>query len=365
MDGLEIAQRRLHNQLLAGERPVDPVAVVRHFGCVQAQEFAVAKWAVAQRTAPSVDSAAMQRLVDEGAILRTHALRPTWHFVAAADIGWIQSLTAPRVHAFSGYYYRQLGVDDELTARTSKVIVGALRGGNHLTREELGAALAATGVEATGGRLAYVVMRAELDGLIANGAMRGKQHTYALIEERAPDRLELSPDEALAELTRRYFAAHGPATVKDFAWWSSLTVAQTKQGIGLLGAALASETVSGQTFWFIPGDPPGPEPSPTAYALPVYDEYGVAYRDSRWVANLAERRIGDANEMLVTHPLVLDSQLIGYWRAAASPREIVVTLHLAVRLTAAQRRAVEAAFQGYAAFAGVPVTVAWDSTRDS
>jgi len=360
MDGLEIAQRRLRNQLLAGARPADPVAVVRHFGCVQAQEFAVAKWAVAQRTAPAVDAAAMQRLVDDGAILRTHALRPTWHFVAAADIGWIQALTAPRVHAFSGYYYRQLGVDDELVARTHKVIVGALRGGNQLTRKEVGAALAASGVEATGGRLAYIVMRAELDGLIANGAMRGKQHTYALVEERAPDRLELSPDEALAELTRRYFAAHGPATVKDFAWWSSLTVAQIKEGIALLGADLASETVNGQRFWFAPGDPPDPGPSPTVHALPVYDEYGVAYRDSRWVANLADRRLGDANEMLVTHPLVLDSQAIGFWRLATSRREATVTPHLAVRLTAAQRRAVEKTFKGYAAFAGLPVTVAWD-----
>jgi hypothetical protein len=359
MDGLEIAQRRLRNQLLAGKRTADPVDVVRHFGCVQAQEFAVAKWAVAQRAGSAVDADAMGRLVDDGAILRTHILRPTWHFVAADDIGWIQALTAPRVHAFSGYYYRQLGVDDELTARTNKVIVGALRGGNHLTRKEVGAALAAAGVEATGGRLAYIVMRAELDGLIANGPMRGKQHTYALIEERAPDRLELSPDQALAELTRRYFAAHGPATVKDFAWWSSLTVAQIKQGMALLGAELASETVNEQTFWFVPGDPPGAEPSPTAHALPVYDEYWVAYRDSRWVTNLAGRSVGEGVDLLVVHPLVLDSQLIGVWRLATSSREIVVTPQPVVRLTAAQRRAVETSFREYAAFAGRPVTVAW------
>jgi hypothetical protein len=359
MDGLEIAQRRLRNQLLAGERPADPVDVVRHFGCVQAQEFAVAKWAVAQRAAGAVDAATMQRLVDDGAILRTHALRPTWHFVAAVDIGWIQALTAPRVHAFSAYYYRQHGLDDEFTARTNKVIVGALRGGNHLTRKELGAALATAGLAATGNRLAYIVMRAELDALIANGSMRGKQHTYALVEERVSDPVALSGDAALAELTRRYFAAHGPATVKDFAWWSSLTVAQIKQGIALLGADLASETVNGQTLWFAPADPPAAEPSPTAYALPVYDEYWVAYKDSRWVTNLAGRTIGEGIDMLVVHPLVLDTQLIGLWRLATSPRELVVTPQPVVRLTAAQRRAVEKSFQEYAAFAGRPVTVAW------
>jgi hypothetical protein len=361
MEGLEIAHRRLHNQLLAGERPTDPVAVVRHFGGVQAQEFAVAKWAVAQRTSPAADAVTMQRLVDDGAILRTHALRPTWHFVAPADIGWVQALTAPRVHAVSAYYYRQLGIDDELTARTNKVIVAALRGGNHLTRKELSEALALSGIEATGNRLGYVVLRAELDCVVANGVMRGKQHTYALVDERAPDRLEFGPEEALAELTRRYFASHGPATIKDFSWWSSLTVAQIKQGIALLDTELSSFTVGRQTFWYVACAPPAPPPSPTALALPVYDEYGVAYKDSRWVANLADRRIGQTNDMLVMHPLVLDGQLVGLWRGATSAREIVVTPELATRLSAPQRRAVVAAFADYAEFAGVPVTIAWPS----
>ena len=136
-------------------------------------------------------------------------------------------------------------------------------------------------------------------------------------------------------------------------------MAQIKQGIALLGSELASETVNGQTFWLAPADPPPPEASPMAHALPVYDEYWVAYRDSRWVTNLAGRSIGAGIDMLVVHPLLLDTQLIGRWRMDASPRKIVVTPDLAVRLTAGQRRAAEAAFTDYGAFAGVPVTVDW------
>lgn len=356
MDGLEIAYRRLRGQHLHGVPLADPVAVVRHFGAMQAQEYAMAKWSVAQRTG-GLDDAAVQRAVDEGTILRTHALRPTWHFVAAADIGWIQALTGPRVHAFNAYYYRQLGIDDELAAKTNKAIVEALRGGEHLTRKELGAALARSGVEATGTRLGYLVMRAELDGLVANGVMRGKQHTYALISERVPDALRLGPDEALAELTRRYFTSHGPATLKDFSWWSSLTVAQIKRGLDLVGSALVSEVVDGRTYWFAPVDPPRRDRSPAAHVLQVYDEYVVAYTESRPVINLAGLPLMVVNENMVIHPVVLDSQVVGLWRRSVNRSGITAELNLATELTAPQRRAVEAAFARYADFAGAPVTV--------
>src|SRR5262249_14087154 len=136
MDGREIAHRRLHAHRLIGPPLADPVAAVRHYGAVQAQEYAIAKWGVAQRT-PGAGDAAIQRLLDDGAILRTHALRPTWHFVAAEDIAWIQALTGPRVHVFNGYYNRMHGIDAETAAHTNKLITDALRGGNHLTRKEL------------------------------------------------------------------------------------------------------------------------------------------------------------------------------------------------------------------------------------
>jgi hypothetical protein len=358
MDGLEIAHRRLYNQHLSVAPLADPVAVVGHFGAIQAQEYAVAKWSVAQRTS-GFDDAAMQRAVDDGAVLRTHALRPTWHFVTAADVGWIQALTGPRVHALNAYYYRLHGLDDDLAAKTNSVLTEALRGGNHLTRKELAEVLGKAGIEATGNRLAYIVIRAELDGLIANGPMRGKQHTYALISERVPAALTLEPDEALAELTRRYFASHGPATVKDFSWWSSLTITQIKRGLSLAGSALAHEDVDGHTYWFAPAGPPPRDPSPTAHVLQAYDEYVVAYTESRKVINLDGRPLGIPGENVPIHPIVLDSQLVGFWRRVVDRGGITAQPSLAIELTARQRRAVEAAFARYADFAGLPVTVSW------
>ena len=360
MDRFEIARRRLRGQHLAGPSLADPVAIVASLGAMQAQEYAVSKWSVGQRGV-GLDDAALQRAVDGGAILRTHALRPTWHYVAARDIRWIQALTGPRVVSFSAYYYRMHGLDETDGAKTNRLIADALRGGNHLTRKELGEVLARGGYEATGNKLAYIVMWAEVSGLIANGVMRGKQHTYALVEERGTDAVELAPDDALAELTRRYFTSHGPATIKDFAWWSSLTVAQIKRGIALLGDELASEVVEGRTYWFAPSTAPAPEPAGTVHLLQPYDEYIVAYTESRDVANIAGRTFAIINENALVQALVLDSQVVGIWRRVVQRAGIRAEVVPAITLSARQRAAVKAAFARYGAFAGVPVSVVWES----
>jgi hypothetical protein len=357
MDGREIAYRRLHGQRLVGPPLPDPVAVVRHLGAMQAQEYAVAKWAVGQRTT-GADDATVQRLVDDGAILRTHALRPTWHFLAADDIVWIQELTGPRVHQFNAYYYRRLGIDDDTATKTNALIADAVAGGAHKTRRELAPLLAAAGFPSSGQGLAYVVMRAELDGVIANGPMRGKQHTYALLSERAPRAERLGREAALAELTWRFFSTHGPATVKDFAWWSSLTVAQIKEGLGLVGDRLASTVVDGKTLWF---DPSGAvEPVPGVRMLQGFDEYVVAYSDTKFAFNVAgaEPTPGRYTDNMMFHPVVVDSQVVGYWRRIPKGKGLAVEVDVfAVPLTAAQRRALDAELQRHAAFATVPVEV--------
>jgi hypothetical protein len=357
MDGREIAQRRLRAQHLVGPRRPDPVAVIRHFGAVQAQEYAYALWGVAQR-APGVGAAEMRKLVDDGAILRTHALRPTWHFLAPEDLGWMQALTGPRVHAFNAYYYRHHGLDADSAARTNRLIVDALRGGNHLTRKDLADALATGGFPATGNKLAYVVMWAELEGLIANGPMRGKQHTYALVEERVAAPRDLSGDDALAELTRRFFASHGPATIKDFAWWSSLTVAQIKRGLDLVGSALEPAEVEGLTVWYDPAAPAGGDTAPTAFLLPAYDEYVVAYSNTKFAFNLSGlgANPGQYNENSLMHPIMVDGQLVGFWRRRPDGAGYRLELDMLSAPTVKQRAALEAELARHETYAETVVT---------
>jgi hypothetical protein len=199
----DIARQRLINQGLVKPTLETAGDVVARLGAVQAQDYAASKWGIAQRTSGLTD-AQIETEIDDGTIVRTHVLRPTWHFVAAADIGWMLALTAPRVHAANAYWYRSLEVDDAVALRSRRVIEKALIGGRHLTRAELGQSLTAARIQITNPtRLACIVMRAELDGLICNGARRGKQFTYSLLDSRVTRSTVLERDAALSELARR------------------------------------------------------------------------------------------------------------------------------------------------------------------
>src|SRR5437868_6619308 len=244
MDTHEIARRRLYNQYLWGAPCDSPEHVVGWLGAMQSQEFAYAKWSVAQRSRGATNAAMAQALAD-GAILRTHVLRPTWHFVLPADVRWLLDLTAPRVNALSGYYYRQLGLDDAVFAQTNALFLKALKGGRQLTRTELAAILQRSGIVASGQRLAYILMRAELDAVIISGALRGKQQTYAAFDERVPRAKKVPRENALAELTRRYFVSRGPATLTDYLTWSSLTAAEGRIGLEMVQSRLEHIVVGG------------------------------------------------------------------------------------------------------------------------
>nr|MDQ6908888.1 winged helix DNA-binding domain-containing protein [Chloroflexota bacterium] len=233
MTHLDIAHVRLHNHHIAGTKLAAPDAVVRWLGAVQSQDYAGAKWAVGQRMHDTTDAALDQAFAD-GAILRTHVMRPTWHFVAPADIRWLLALTAPRVNATNAYHYRKHGLNDATFARSNAALTNALRGGAQRTRTELASVLQQAGIATNDLRLGLIMMRAELDGVVCSGARRGKQFTYALLDERAPPAETLARDEALAELTRRYMTSHGPATVQDFVWWSGLTMTDAKAGLEMV-----------------------------------------------------------------------------------------------------------------------------------
>ena len=277
--GLDITGARLRAQRLAAAGFARPEEVVRWMVAVQAQEYPDAKWALGLRMRRGND-ASIERAFAAGHILRTHVMRPTWHFVAPADIRWLLALTGPRVSTAIASYNRKLELDAGVFRRSRRAIARALRGGAQLTRQELKAVLQRAGIHADGvQRLAHIVMQAELDAVICSGARRGKQFTYALLDGRVPPARALSRDEALAELTRRYFISHGPAQVQDFAWWSGLTVADVRAGLEMVAPDLARDSVAGRTYWFSPSVPAIRPRPPAAFLLPLYDEYLIAYKD--------------------------------------------------------------------------------------
>lgn len=352
-----IANRRIHNQRLAGN-PLDaPEDVFRWLGCVQAQDYGPAKWSVGERTRGASD-AALDAAFNAGTILRTHVLRPTWHFVLPADIRWVQALTASRVHALNAYYYRQTGLEDVgVRKKARRLVTNALRGGNALTRRALEEVLRAGGMTAKGLGMAYILMDAELDCILCSGPLDGRAHTYALVDERVPSAPSLSRDEALAELVLRYFASRGPATAKDMRFWCSLMLADIHRGIEMAGARLEREEVDGLVFWSAPGEEAPPEPSPTAHLLQGLDEYFVGYGESRRYCDQAGERPSLVDRAIYNGALILDTQLAGHWKRVVSKRAITFSVALRAPFDDARMRALHAAADAYGAFLGLPAKV--------
>ncbi|MBC8076067.1 MAG: AlkZ family DNA glycosylase, partial [Chloroflexales bacterium] len=276
---MTIAHERLYHQRLAANPLDHPAAVVQWLGAVQAQDYAGAKWSLGLRLRAATDDD-VERAFNEGAILRTHLLRPTWHFVVPADIGWLLALTAPRVHALNAPYYRKIGLDDALYGRVVDALTGALRNNTQLTRDELRTVFEQAGIATDGAlRMSYMLMRAELDGIICSGPRRGKQCTYALLKERAPQARHLVRNDALAELARRFFGSRGPATLHDFARWSGLTVADARAGLEAVQGELQHKQVDGQRSWLPLAVIAEETRTPQAYLLSIYDEYISGYKD--------------------------------------------------------------------------------------
>ena len=342
----------MRNTGLLGPQRSDWRDVVRRFGAMQAQDYGPAKWSLGQRVKGLTDED-LDRALNEGAILRTHALRPTWHFVLPEDIRWVLEITSPRIHVKNSTAYTQLDIDGKLGARSNRLIERALRGGNHLTRKELQSVLLKGGIETDSRRLGYLTAYAELEAVICSGALTGKRHTYALLEERAPRALELSTDDALMELTRRYFASHGPATIKDFAWWSSLKVSDIKRGLEMVGSEITSADVGGRTYWYPSrGRKPLLE-SPVVHLLQAYDEYIVAFPETKGLLNLRGIARSLADRTLYLGVVMLDGQIAGHWKRTVAKGSVRFDIALYRQFKGKQKEGLEREVEEHGKFLGL------------
>lgn len=361
MTFVDLLRQRLFNQHISGNPLSAAEDVVRWLGAVQAQDYGAAKWALAQRMTGATDAA-----IDEGfaagAFLRTHLMRPTWHFVTSADIRWMLKLTAPRVNAVSAYYFRKWGLDDRVFARSRAVLVKALRGGRHLTRAALASALAKAGIIGPGDdpmRVGGLMMRAELDAVICSGPRQGKQFTYALLDERVPAVPDISHDQARAELARRYFVSHGPATLKDFMWWSGLSAVDARAGLDSIASTLSQETHEGRTYWHSPAMRKARVRPETAYLIPVYDESLLSYRDSRDVYAAYLPQVTRDNGQMI----VMDGAWVGTWKRTIKKTEVVVDAHPFEKPTRAQKDEIAAAADRYGRFLGLQASVEFSTSN--
>jgi hypothetical protein len=224
--------------------------------------------------------------------------------------------------------------------------------------------LGRAGIEAAGQRLGHFMLRAELDAVVCSGPRRGKRFTYALLDERVPMSKALARDEALAELAARYFISHGPALPHDFAWWSGLTLGDTRRGIERAGGRLSPVTIGGRTYWHGAGT----SDTGTALAraernwvhlLPNFDEYFIAYRDRSAVTDGAvlPPSVGARDALFANNLILREGRLIGTWRRLLEKKAVVVETRLLRALTGPQRKALATAADRLASFLRLPVSV--------
>jgi len=360
MTNLAIAHARLRNSRLIGEPLASTADVVGWFGAVQSQDTLGALWAVAQRMAPGATMADVGGSLDSAEIVRTHAMRPTWHFLAPGDLRWIQRLTGGRVHQATGTMYRRLGLGDAAFALAEDVFRDELAGGRWRTRDELAAVLADRGLDVSNSLVTtHLAMHAELELVICNGPRRERQQTYGLVDERVLPEVGAPPSrhEALRELVIRYFRSHGPALVRDMSWWSGLTVGDVRRGIALAGDRLETRTLDGKEYWSATGafDPtPDVIPDPFVRLVSNYDEYLGSYTDYSPVFDPALPKARNVGDVLGAHIVVRDGLVVGGWRRAIGPKLATVTVTLLVPLTPADIEALELETAAFGRFLGLP-----------
>ncbi len=351
-----IAGQRLVNQRITSSTLTTPADLATWFGAMQAQDYRAAQWAIGLRLPGSTDETIEQALADT-LIVRTWAMRGTLHVIAAADVRWMLALLRPRLHKISTAYCRKAGLDELTLAQSQALMTNALQGRKQLTRPELVAFLNRQGMLIRDQQLNFILVQAAVDGLICCGCRRGKQLTYTLLDEWIPAAKTLSREEALTELTSRYFTSHGPATLVDFVWWSGLTVKEAKDGLELCKNTLVSDVMDGQPYWMTPLLNNPSESLPTVRLLPSFDEYLVAYKDRRAaLGTLDFRQIVSAGNGIFSPVIVADGQVVGTWKRTVKKNQVLVDTSLFFTLSQEQQMGLDVEISRFRSFCREPLT---------
>ncbi|MCR8557044.1 winged helix DNA-binding domain-containing protein [Mucilaginibacter sp. BJC16-A38] len=347
MTNLEIAHHRLYTQHIAHQQFSKPAEIVKYMGAMQAQDYAGAKWAVGMRL-KKINNAAIDMALADGSIIRTHVLRPTWHFVDPDDLRWMLDLTAHRIVSLGASRTRQLQLDNSIFKKSNDALARALEGNKQLDRFELTTILNNAGVKTDTERLIHLLMQAELERVICSGGRQGKQFTYALFDDRVPQSHPLDKEEALAELLRRYIVSRGPATLHDFAWWSGLTLGDARLGLEIVKSEFISTMVSGHEYWMAKDKPEPQGKAPIAYLLPAYDEFAVAYSDRAAAVN--PKYTTQARHVIFDPSIVVNNQVVGAWRRIVKKNEIEIVLNPFGKLNKIQTKAIDMAQKRFQKF---------------
>jgi hypothetical protein len=349
MKASDIPSLRLASQQLGHTSITTPEGMVRWLGAVQAQEYEGGLWSIGLRLTGSTRRE-VEKALDDRKIVRTWAMRGTLHMVPADDIRWILALVAPRMVRLHARREKELGLTGEDFRKGRELITAALEGGRSMTRPEIYRVFAEGGISPEGQRGYHILFRLGLEAVICFGSRRGKEHTFVLLDEWVREGTDLRQDEALAELARRYVLSHGPATVQDFTWWSSLPSANARAAIESLAREITSHEIGGKTLFIAAGQVPYPVRD--AHLLPPFDEFFIAYRDRSAFIDPAD--LARIETRLTNFPFIIGGRAAGTWKKEPRKEAMVIRTRSFARLDRSDVDALDAAVGRYAAYLGRP-----------
>ena len=355
----DISNYRLISQKIASADFTSAKEIVGWMGAMQAQDFNMAKWAVGVRLPGSTDQI-IQSAIDNGQIIRTHLLRPTWHLVSPDDIYWMLELTAPQIKTALKARDKVLEIDQRIYSKSNDVIGNVLSGGNHLTRAELVDNLERAGIATDIYRISHFLLRAEIDGISCSGKTTTGKQTYALLAERVPETKKINLDEALARLARRYFTSHSPATLQDFTWWSGLPVTKSRHALEMVKSDFVAEPIGGQTFW-LTNSFSVPKPAVgVVHLLPAFDEFIISYKE-RTVSLAHENHTKAVSSNGIFRPVVIiNGQVAGLWKRTTKNKKVVVNTELFQPVDKEHAGLIVKAFNRFGIFVNKKIEIASD-----
>lgn len=323
MDQSVLSQSRLQNQQVLNPEYTTADELLHWMGAMQAQDYEMSKWALGVRL-PGATVNSIERAIAKGEIIRTHILRPTWHYVAARDIRWIMELTAPRIRVAIRSRQKQLSLTKDSIQKSNRVIEEALSRNDRMTRSELVELLESAGLRNEDNRASHLLIAAELDCVICSGPSIEKNYTYTLFDKRIPPSPGINKDEALARLAKIYFQSHGPATLDDFAWWSGLTKIGAKKALNFIKSNLISEEIDSQIYWFFDPVNSSIQTDESVQLLPAYDEFLISYKNRNASIRVKDKEKAILNNGIFRPIIVVNGEVVGIWKRSIQKKTVLI-----------------------------------------
>ncbi len=352
----DVPNLRLENQKISQTSFTKPEEVVSWMGAMQAQDYLGSLWAIGLRTKNYTEKD-VEKAIVERKIVRTWPMRRTLHWVAAQDVHWMVRLSSERVIKTYAAHMPMLGLSEEIISKARKIVTKALSGGKCMTRDSIYRLFTEAKIPADQSRGIHILWRLGQEAIVCFGPRQGKQQTFTLLDEWVPQKRKISREEAIGEVTLRYFTSHGPATIQDLAWWSGLTVADVKAGVASVKSKLEEEIIDGKQY-FMARSQSKITQSQATLLLPAFDEYFISYKDRSAVIN--PEHISEVNHGLngmFAPIIVINGRIVGTWKRDIGKKGITVMPQPFNKFTNADRQQIAAAARRYGTFLGFSVRV--------